>query len=336
MKRTLLSATLTLAAVTPSVLFGADAPENPNRFSLGPRFGLNFKASFNQNATFRSPTVNPGAAIGGVDHVYDDGYVRVDSSGNLGGVTTFWGYQNASQVVGGAMEYHAIQASSPASVSDNPQLGVELIYQRVVGSLPTPFAGRWGLEAGFGYTALDLRNRRSGIVPVTTDTFTFPIGVLPPAAPYNGTFTGPGPFLGDTPVRTATIASQSGQHKLSGDMFSLRLGPFAEWNLTSQLSLSASIGVTLAPTTVDYDFSETDTLASGASFAASGHSSKSSLLYGPYVGGMLRYDLTPQWGIYVGAQFQSLTSLEQSIGSRTGRLDPGATVYGTVGVTWKF
>lgn len=334
MKR-ILSTTLALAAVSPLALLGADAPENPNRLSLGPRFGLNFKASFNNSAAFKTPGVAPGLAVGGAEHFYDDGYVRVDGSGNAGGVTTFWGYQNASQVVGATMEYHAIQSSSPSSVNDNPQFGTELIYQRVMGSLPAKLGGHWGLEAGFGYTKLDLRNKRAGFVPVTTDTF--PLGlVLPPAPPYNGTFAGPGPVLGDTPVRTTTFASQSGQHKLSGDMFSLRVGPFAEWNLTPKLSLAASVGLTLAPTTVDYDFSETDTLASGVGFATSGHSSKSRLLYGPYVGGVLRYDFNPRWGVYVGAQFQSLNSMEQFIGSRSGKLDPGATVYATVGVTWKF
>ena len=41
-----------------------------------------------------------GAALGGVNHQYQDGYVRVDSSGNAGGLTSNWGYQNGAQVVG--------------------------------------------------------------------------------------------------------------------------------------------------------------------------------------------------------------------------------------------
>jgi hypothetical protein len=68
----------------------------------------------------------------------------------------------------------------------------------------------------------------------------------------------------------------------------------------------------------------------------SGHSSKTELLYGPYVGAMLRYDFDKCWGVYVGARFQNLTDLSQSIGSRTARLDAGATVNLTAGASWRF
>jgi hypothetical protein len=54
------------------------------------------------------------------------------------------------------------------------------------------------------------------------------------------------------------------------------------------------------------------------------------------VSGVLRYDFTERWGVYVGAQFQSLNDLEQSIGARTARLDQGATVYGVMGASWRF
>jgi len=102
------------------------------------------------------------------------------------------------------------------------------------------------------------------------------------------------------------------------------------------LSLAASVGLTLAPASINYDFSETTTSAGGGTSVASGHSSKTELLYGPYVSGVLRYDFTERWGVYVGAQFQSLNDLEQSIGGRTARLDPGATAYGVVGASWRF
>ena len=334
MNRIILSTTITLAAATPFVMQSEDITDNPNRFFLGPRFGMNFKANFQNNVSYLGP-VNPGLAIGGANHSYNDGYVLVDSSGNAGGLTWNWGYQNASQVVGGSMQFHAIQSSGSSSKTDDPQYGGELVYQRVVGHLPFLSSGRWGFEFGFGLTDINLKENYSGNVTAITDTYALN-GVLPPSAGYNGTFNGPGALLGDTPTRTFASAALTSNQKLSGQLFSIRLGPFAEWNLTPELSLSASVGLTLTPAIIDYDFSETGSLPGGGTYADSGHSSKTRLLYGPYVGAMLRYDFTKNWGVYVGAQFQSLNDMEISSGTHTARLDQSATVYGTVGISWRF
>ncbi len=331
MNRIFLSTTLTVAALAPLAAPGQDFARrqdtsgNLNRFSFGPTFGFNFKAHFNNN-------VNPGPASGGANHTYNDGYVLVDSSGNAGGLTQNWGYHNAAQATGGNINFHAIQDSS--SADGNPQYGGEFIYQRVISSLPF-LDGDWGLESGFGFTELDLKENLSGSAPVTMDSYGLN-GVIPPGAPYNGTSKGPGALLGDTPTRTSSSATLTGYQELSGQMFTLRLGPFAEWNLTHHLSVAGSVGLTLAPTIVNYDFAETATLAGGGVLTSSGSSSKAELLYGPYVGAMLRYDFSQAWSLDVGARFQNLTDLSQSSGSHTAQLDAGCTVYATAGLTWKF
>src|SRR4051794_34975359 len=125
MNRILISTTLGLAAVTPLALPGADFPDDPNRISLGARFGMNFKADFHNNAS-----VNPGPLATGANHAYNDGYVLVDSSGNAGGMTWNWGYQNPGQVVGDSLQFHAIDSSvssatSANHVTDDPQFGAE-------------------------------------------------------------------------------------------------------------------------------------------------------------------------------------------------------------------
>ena len=161
-------------------------------------------------------------------------------------------------------------------------------------------------------------------------------GVLAPGAGYHGTSSGPGALLGDTPTRTATSAALTGSQKITGEMFTLRLGPFAEWKITHKLSLAASVGLTLAPTIADYDFSETAVLAGGGTLVENGHSSKTELLYGPYVGALLQYDFAKNWGLYAGARFQNLTTLDQSVDGRTARLDPSVTAFATAGLSWKF
>jgi hypothetical protein len=337
MNRIVLAATLTVVSA-PLAMRGADFLENPNRFSLGARFGMNFKASFRKNPT-PALTLSPGPATGGADHFYDDGSVRPDSSGTASGLTWNWGYQNASQVVGDTMQFHSSQPnpafSSTRNATDDPQLGLELIYQRAIGTFSS--SGRWGIEAGFGYTDLDLRanSRGPGRSIVTTDAFALN-GVAPPAPGYNGTFAGPGALLGDTPSRTITPETLASGEKLSGQLFSIRLGPFAEWDLTQKLSLGASVGITLAPASVDYDFTETVSGAGGLTSITRGHSSKAELLYGPYVSGALRYEFTDRFGAYIGAQFQSLGDLDQSVAGRSARLDQGATIYGTVGISYRF
>jgi hypothetical protein len=332
MNRIFISATLGLAVASPFVLSAQDFIDGANRWSFGPSFNLNIKADFHNNGSFLNPA-NPGPAIGGVNHTYNDGYVHVDSSGDAGGLTWNWGYHNSSQVVGDTLQFHAVQAENSSSVND-PQYGLDLVYQRYIGHLPYVKSGSWGFEAGFGYTDLDLRDNNNGNVHITTDTFQLN-GVLPPGAGYNGTFSGPGALLGDTPTRTLESAMISGNQKLSGSLFKIRLGPFAEWNFFSKFSLQASAGITLAPTMVDYDYSESVTLASGT-FASSGHSSKSKLLYGPYAGLTARYEFNQHWGIFLGAQFQNLTSLTESSGSNSAHLDLGATVDLTGGISWRF
>jgi hypothetical protein len=331
MNRIVLSAAFALAA-TPFAMHGADLienpnlPDNPNRFSFGPTFGINFKADFRNNAS--SASYAPG---GGTNYTYNDGQVLVDSGTPANNLTGNWNYQYVSQYNNNYDEMQFLRSGPSSSITGNPQYGGEFIYQRVIGSLPA-LSGDWGLESGFGFTELDMRENLGGTATVDSFLLNGVALAFPPG--YNGGSSESAvPLLSDTAVPgTATL---SGYQKLSGHLFSLRLGPFAELNFTPKLSLAASVGLTLAPTTVDYDFSEIATVP-GDTITENGHSSKTKLLYGPYVGGMLRYNFNKNWGVYVGARFQNLTSLDQSVGGRTARLDPSVTFYGSAGATWSF
>lgn len=336
MNRIILSTTCLLGAATPLLAQRPNPYVSPNRINLGARVGMSFSADFrNQSQS------NPGAAIGTVDHGYDDGYVNVDSGGNADGRTWNWGYQNASQIQGDTIQFHSEQlATVPLNVqedSDDFQYGFELTYQRVVGSFF--LSGRWGLEGALSYTDLDLESRRNagGTLTHVTDTYQLG-GVIPPTAPYNGSPAGPGPLLGATPTRATPSESvfTTSHQQLSGHVFGIRVGPFFEWNFTRQLGLALSAGLAFAPTRVDYDFSETTTLQSGGSTTVRGNSSAEDLLYGNYVTGLLRYDFTPHWGVYAGAQFLQLNDLEQTVAGRTARLDQSATFFGLAGVSWRF
>lgn len=333
-------------AATASALHGATLPENLNRVSFGPRAAFNIKAEFSNNpAPFTpNPATNAGPATGGVDHTYDDGYVLVDSSSPPDGLTWNWGYTDADQVVGDTMEFHASQANvaytpSSRTVEDDPQYGGELTYQRLMGTVGQ--SGLWGWEAAFSFTDLDFDQRSNGAGATTTTTDSFALnGIVPPSvdplAPYNGTFAGPGPLLGDTPTRTITSSTMSSEESLSGESFAFRLGPFLEWDVGERASVSLSAGLTLAPTSMDYTFTETTQDALGGTSTTSGNASTTKLLYGGYVSSRVNYDIDESWALFVGAQFQSMNSMELSAGTREARLDQGTTLYATAGLSFRF
>src|SRR6478736_309433 len=60
----------------------ADNLIGTRHFRVGAMVGFNLKADFSMSGTFSASGNNPGAVgVSGQDHIYDDGYVRVDANG---------------------------------------------------------------------------------------------------------------------------------------------------------------------------------------------------------------------------------------------------------------
>ena len=68
-----------------------DTDDWTRHFRVGTLLGLNISADFKTRGAFN---ISGNQTASGI---YDDGYVRVDNTGNAGGYTSFWGYNNASQ-----------------------------------------------------------------------------------------------------------------------------------------------------------------------------------------------------------------------------------------------
>src|SRR5205085_771747 len=115
----LLAPAVPLLAADDTLRVKLDEPPGPekNRFGLSYRAGFNITARFKNVGNVGRPggSANgrdPGPATGGdVDRFYDDGYNRVDISGNGFGLTSFWGFKNAGQIVGDTVEMHSTTAS---------------------------------------------------------------------------------------------------------------------------------------------------------------------------------------------------------------------------------
>src|SRR5258708_9472304 len=231
--------------------------ETLNKISLSYRMGLNITVDFKRLGGFAIS--DPGPATGSaVDRTYDNGsYNKVDKFNNALGYTHYWGYENANQLqqvpgLGTVMVMEATTSPnngvSPGHQND-PQHGLELSYSR---QLYRDNKYRFGLEAAFGWTTLDIDDSQAVHTTVDhiVDEFVVPGGVnVVPAAPYSGTFQGPGPVLESFPTnRITTItphdALVTGRRTVNSDIYTLRPGPYIQMPVYKKLSLTLSGGLT--------------------------------------------------------------------------------------------
>jgi len=94
---------------------------------------------------------DPGPPTGsGINRSYDDGFVYVDSTGDAFGYTSFWGYQNSSQVQGSFLLFQSesyLDANTIQIVTDSYDIS-GLFF-------PLPVAPYSGSPSGPGLTIPD-------------------------------------------------------------------------------------------------------------------------------------------------------------------------------------
>jgi len=339
----MLAALTTSTAANDQLLEPADQPPVLGRLALTYRGAWNVRARF-KNLGYVPQQSNPGPATGsGVDRFYDDGFNRVDASGNAGGLTSFWGYQHASQVPGN--DTIVMNSSSVASgglsaeSARDPQHGFELTCH-----IPMDAEGhwRWGFEAAFGFTDLTFEDNRNFLGDVTRISDAFALnGITPPVPPYSGRFGGPGALIGDSPTRTSAVipggASVVSRSKLDASLYELRLGPYVEVPLWKRLSCSLSGGLTAAHLDSTFEFSEAATMADvDTTLSVAGRDSHGDFLLGGFVAGQLSFAVTDRVRLLTGAQFHYLDRFSQSINRRTTELDLTQSVFITAGVGFSF
>lgn len=271
-------------------------------FSLGPRFGLNLNARFNHvgNGNLTAPGPATG---GGVNRTYADGYVAVDSAANLGGLTWNWGYQNAAQVQGNTLTMHSASSAVDGNLdqSGDPQYGFDLAFGHDFGKAP---GGKWGVQAAFDFTQISMDAQGgSGTGRLITDAYALGI-VIPPPAPYAGSYSGPGPLIPDTPARTMSAAAVmiSGPQSLDGQIYSLRVGPYYDFQFCKRWSGRLGGGLSLAVADLNYSFNETISYGGGLTANNAGSGSGAEFQAGGYVEGKVLFALTHRMSAFAGAQ----------------------------------
>ena len=313
--------------------------------SLNYSMGYNISATFKHLGQFPTPRSDPGPATGGTDHTYNNGYNRVDVTGNNHGGfqgTWYWGYRDASQISGDSL---VMQSSSLASDVDsksttrNPQQGMELTFGRELGGARH---WRWGLDGTFGFTDVTFEDQRTltGNVNVVTDTYALN-GIVPPLAPYaQPSPAGPGAIISDTPSRvTGTLvngATISGSRELDAQLFGFKLGPYLDIPLNDYWALNLRGGLALVEVNSEFTYHETTVVPGAGSFRNSGQGWHNELLVGGYAAANLSHALNDSTRIFAGVQFQDVGQYTQTLNGRKAVLDLGKSIFVAIGLSYSY
>jgi hypothetical protein len=305
------------------------------RFNVSYRVGLNIKANFSGVGAFAPPATPPGGGTG-----YNDGFVGIDSSHNAGGFTTYWGYQNASQLTVGNDVLMSSTSGSSARTGNSdadPQNGFELSYDQPLGG------GKhwhWGIEGAANWTGIGIADSQSFSGTVTTSVDAYSLGaILPPLAPYTGTVSGPGPLLNTTPIPQGSSTSLStiiGSRDIDANLFGFRLGPYLELPVCSHLSVQLSAGLSAGVISSEFSYNETVTAGglSPQTYAGSGH--KDAGLIGGYARAQINVKLCEHLALFGGAEFNDMGTFNQTVGNETAHLNLSQSIYVNGGLSWSF
>lgn len=325
----------------------AQAQENPSwtkRFRLGLVVGINLEAEFSLGGDFGVSGVAPGLpGVGGGDHSYDDGYVRLDDTGNAGGYTSNWGYRDSSQYDPAAetLTFRGTtsfsQTGSTATATDEPYYGLDLAYG---GRVMEAAGGVLGWEFGFMFLPATFENREPHQVTAQRVVHRFSTaGIVLPQAPYNGGTSGVGPVIGDVaeelPGETTT-GTLTGSRTVEANVMDFRLGPNLQWHLGGRWAASVGGGFALGLVTGNYSFDESLAYESGGTTSNSGTLSSTELVYGGYAEALVYFRAEENSEIYVGARYVSMGDATFSGGGREVRLKLGNGLFLAAGIHWIF
>lgn len=328
-------ATAALAAPAPEKLPPLppeDEPVNTWFVRAGGRAVFGIKATISPSAT----SVTPG--------VFDNGFVLPDASGNPDGRTWNWGYDTADQVSGDQLWVSRLTGTPIAGTfsgkGDEPSLGGELL----AGAELTSFRlGRkevtLGFEVGYGYTTFSVSQGGSarGTVRLTSSAYNLN-GLIPPAAPYAGSFGGPGPRIDLEPALTGGIDSPATavtDGDLDSNIHVLKVGIWLNYPMSEKLSLALSLGYASIYADTQYKFTgSVDFENPGIPDMEATPRTIGGREWHPgfYAQLRLEYQFNRRFAAYLGGDFQYNKDLEFSGAGRDVTLEFGSTFAGSLGV----
>ena len=319
----------------------------PHHFGFGLPVWLNAHANFSTTRA-TDPGPNDGSSIR--NRTYDDGYNKVDSTGNTappGGVasTANFGYANASQVGATSLFLHSAQINggdSTGRLDNQPFPGLDLFYRY---DLKQGKTWSFGIESGAAYQYF--KWEQSGALNSTADVITDAYalgGVALPAASYDGHFTWlPGDkIIGSTPVRTESTvpATVTGSRELQMHALQFRLGPTLDWKPNAQWQLGWQTGVALGVgfSTLSYadQIAYTDQGGRAVTLKQNGSSDATHVWAGWFNALRLTRHLSDRWDLHVEARNVLQNSLNHRGGQRSANMNLSDALALGLGLSYIF
>jgi hypothetical protein len=310
-------------------------PDWTRNFRVGALVGLNISANFSMKGQFNVANNNPPGT-------YDDGYVRVDQTGNAQGYTSNWGYNNASQYDGNhTLLMHngtSFNATGSSSKGDEAFVGFDMAYG---GNIYRWNRIRLGWELGFGLLPIKITDDQPISGTLNRSVISFNTGgIVMPTAPYNGGPSGIGPTIpydstGST-IETGVPATITGSRTLDVNLYLVRLGPTMFWDVNRYVGLEVGVGPALGIVSGNLKFDETITTLDGGTTHNKGQIGATKLTFGGYVDSTVTFHMVKNGDFYLGVQFIPMNSTTISGGGREARLNLGGQVYLSAGINWPF
>jgi hypothetical protein len=311
--------------------------DEPTRYFV--RFGP--RVLFNVKAEVEEP-VQPAQPWG----TFDNGFVRphIGSAGGSG-KTWNWGYDDNSQVQGGQLIMERLRGlPGPGSFSkDEPALGGEIVVGAEIARIEIgEREARIGVEIGYGYNEFSVDDNVGLSSTATLTAFPFDLdGVVPPRAPYKGTFRGPGPLIDLLPSATNLFTSSSQgdfAREIQSDLHLFKLGVWFEYPLMQRLNAAVSVGYASLYADSQFTFSEQFTFANPAIPDTSETHTVGGREWQPgfYAQLRMQYEFHRHLAAYIGADYQYNSDLEFSGEGRKVTLDFGTQLGATAGVIVRF
>ena len=290
---------------------------------------------------------------------YTDGYVLDDSANS--GQTWNWGYDNASQLQGNTLSFSGVTTRFDETVkvermntdwaSDLAGLGGYVGMESPVLYRAKKF--QLSASADYGFVQDNTSNKATAFRAVheineVSETYTDAydvshLGVIP-AAPYRGTFNGPGPLLNMNPQRTNGGSSSFNSYEtyestLQQDfdvrLHTVSLGPRVAVSLGR---LRANVGLGFAGNVADWEATSRETLIVNDNRTMrtwEDHAEGTSFLPGAYGELGLQWEFMRNWSVNASARYDYAKSLNADLGTSDMTLDLRG-VTGRVGIGWSF